>query len=235
MSETKEKVESTAYVGKHLTPAPWNESTAETISDTIEKLTTEGRVISDELIALTVKEEEVTATAVKEHLAPSQLDEGGATDALEVLPVKEEDNLAVADVGETLTPFPLNEREMLDESKILSVKQEMFESSAGVRKQSASAPSCEGISTEGIYLLLIFPHKMELKLTAYEHQPMTQTSLVSQTKFYFHPTFLSHSVETVLTSHRHQLLLNYLLPLLVRLLMHRLLLPHLIETVLNAL
>ena len=96
MSETKEKVESTAYVGKHLTPAPWNESTAETISDAIEKLTTEGRVISDELIALTVKEEEVTATAVKEHLAPSQLDEGGATNALEVLP-------AVADVGETFT------------------------------------------------------------------------------------------------------------------------------------
>jgi hypothetical protein len=103
LSETKEKVESTAYVGQHLTPAPWNESTAETISDAIEKLTTEGRVISDELIALTVKEEEVTATAVKEHLAPSQLDEGGATNALEVLPVKEEDNLAVADVGETLT------------------------------------------------------------------------------------------------------------------------------------
>ena len=150
LSETKEKVESTAYVGQHLTPAPWNESTAETISDAIEKLTAEGRVISDELIALTVKKEEVTATAVKEHLAPSQLDEGGATDALEVLPVKEEDNLAVADVGETLTPFPLNEREMLDESKILSVKQEMFESSAGVRKQSASAPSCEGISTEGM-------------------------------------------------------------------------------------
>ena len=150
LSVKKEKVKSTAYLGQHFTPAPWNESTAETISDAIEKLTTEGRVISDELIALTVKEEEVTTTAVKEHLTPSQLDEGGASDALEVLPVEEEDILAVADVGEKLTPFPLNEREMLDESKILSVKQEMFESSIGVRKQSASAPSCEGLSTEGM-------------------------------------------------------------------------------------
>ena len=33
---------------------------------------------------------------------------------------------------------------------VYSVKQEMFESSIGVRKQSASAPSCEGLSTEGM-------------------------------------------------------------------------------------
>lgn len=119
LSVKNEKVKSTAYLGQHFAPAPWNESTAETISDAIEKLTTEGRVISDELIALTVKEEEVTTTAVKEHLAPSQLDEGGATDALEVLPVKEEDVLAIADVGQKLAPVPLNERVMLDESKIV--------------------------------------------------------------------------------------------------------------------
>jgi len=34
-----------------------------TISVAIEKLTTEGRVINDEFIALTVKEEEVSTTA----------------------------------------------------------------------------------------------------------------------------------------------------------------------------
>jgi len=34
-----------------------------TISDAIEKLTTEGRVINDEFIPLTVKEEEVSTTA----------------------------------------------------------------------------------------------------------------------------------------------------------------------------
>jgi len=59
----KEKVKTTAYLGQHFTPVPWNESTAVTISDAIEKLTTEGRVINDEFIALTVKEEEVTTTA----------------------------------------------------------------------------------------------------------------------------------------------------------------------------
>jgi hypothetical protein len=51
-------------------------------SDAIEKLTTEGRVISDELIALPVMEEKVTTTAAREHLTPSQFDEGG-----EFLPV----------------------------------------------------------------------------------------------------------------------------------------------------
>ena len=49
-----QNVKSTAYLGQHLTPAPWNESTDATISDAIENLTTDGREISDEFIALTV-------------------------------------------------------------------------------------------------------------------------------------------------------------------------------------